>query len=127
VDLNVLELALHSVIIYAAVMNKTDNHPPTRGPLFRPLHNALPQIRVELDGKPAWAHGGETVAALLLRISKPESYRRSAVSGAARAPMCMMGVCFDCLVQVDGQTNQQGCMIAVRDGMRIRRQNGVQV
>jgi predicted molibdopterin-dependent oxidoreductase YjgC len=34
----------------------------------------------------------------------------------------MMGVCFECLVEIDGQTNQQGCLVRVRDGMRIRRQ-----
>jgi len=36
-----------------------------------------------------------------------------------------MGVCFDCLVEVDGVANRQGCLIPVRDGMRIRRQTGL--
>ena len=31
----------------------------------------------------------------------------------------MMGVCYDCLVAIDGRANQQGCMIAVAPGMRI--------
>jgi predicted molibdopterin-dependent oxidoreductase YjgC len=35
-----------------------------------------------------------------------------------------MGVCFDCLVEIDGRENQQGCMIAVAPGMRIATQGG---
>jgi sarcosine oxidase subunit alpha len=36
----------------------------------------------------------------------------------------MMGVCFDCLVVVDGVGNRQGCMVRVQDGMRIEIQRG---
>jgi hypothetical protein len=36
----------------------------------------------------------------------------------------MMGVCFDCLAEIDDVPNRQSCMIEVRDGMRIRRQIG---
>jgi len=46
------------------------------------------------------------------------------VGGSARAPYCMVGVCFDCLAEIDGMPNRQSCMIAVQDGMRIRRQIG---
>ena len=35
-----------------------------------------------------------------------------------------MGVCFDCLVTIDGTANRQGCMTMVRDGMRIETQRG---
>jgi predicted molibdopterin-dependent oxidoreductase YjgC len=34
----------------------------------------------------------------------------------------MMGVCFDCLAEIDGVLNRQSCMVEVRAGMRIRRQ-----
>ena len=36
----------------------------------------------------------------------------------------MMGVCFDCLAEIDGVPNRQSCMVTVRPGMRIRRQRG---
>jgi NADH dehydrogenase/NADH:ubiquinone oxidoreductase subunit G len=36
----------------------------------------------------------------------------------------MMGVCFDCLVEIDGVPNQQACLTAVREGMVIRWQDG---
>ena len=45
---------------------------------------------------------------------------RRRVSGAPRAPYCMMGVCFDCLVTIDGVGNRQGCLVPVREGMRDR-------
>ena len=38
--------------------------------------------------------------------------------------MCLMGVCFDCLVEVDGRPNVQACMVTVREGMRVRLQHG---
>jgi hypothetical protein len=36
----------------------------------------------------------------------------------------MMGICFDCLAVIDGVANRQACMVAVRPGMRIARQEG---
>jgi D-hydroxyproline dehydrogenase subunit gamma len=44
------------------------------------------------------------------------------VKGSARAPYCMMGVCYECLAEIDGVANQQSCMVEVRAGMRVRRQ-----
>jgi len=46
------------------------------------------------------------------------------VSGAPRAPYCMMGVCFDCLVTIDGVGNRQACLVRVTDGMAIAMQRG---
>ena len=48
--------------------------------------------------------------------------RTTPVTGAPRAPYCMMGVCFDCLVTIDGVGNRQGCLVPVREGMRIETQ-----
>ena len=38
-----------------------------------------------------------------------------------------MGVCFECLVTIDGRANQQGCMIAVTPGMRVDTQRGARL
>ena len=80
-------------------------------------------ITVSVNGAEVEAFEGETVASLLLRF--PEAQRRTPVSGSVRAPYCMMGVCFDCLVKVDGASSSQGCLIPVRPGMRIERQGGI--
>jgi predicted molibdopterin-dependent oxidoreductase YjgC len=90
-------------------------------PLFRSLREEAPSVQVELDGEPMIAREQDSVASFLLRTVDPDRYRQSAVSGRPRAPLCMMGVCFECLVEIDGQKNRQGCLVRVRDGMRIRR------
>ena len=48
------------------------------------------------------------------RCSPPASIiaARTPVTGAPRAPYCLMGVCFDCLVTIDGVGNRQGCLVA---------------
>ena len=84
------------------------------------------RIAVTIDGKSTEARAGDSVAAALLAAGL-DHCRTSAVSGEKRAPYCMMGVCFDCLVTIDGISNRQGCLIEVRDGMRIDTQRGRRV
>ena len=48
--------------------------------------------------------------------------RTTPISGSARAPYCMMGICFECLLEIDGLQNVQGCMTQVKEGMQIQRQ-----
>jgi predicted molibdopterin-dependent oxidoreductase YjgC len=69
------------------------------------------------------AREGESVAAALLGAGLVRC-RTTAVSGAPRGPYCMMGVCFECLVTIDGTANVQGCMTRVRDGMHVETQTG---
>ena len=78
-------------------------------------------LTVMIDGERYVARTGDTVAAVLL-LSGARSTRVSPVSGEARAPYCMMGVCFECLVTIDGVGNRQSCLIEVADGMRIETQ-----
>ncbi len=85
------------------------------------LPDARRIVVLEIDGREATCFEGDTVAAVLL-LSDLQPYRRNVVSGAERAPFCMMGACFECLVEIDGVPNQQGCLRNVADGMRIRRQ-----
>lgn len=37
----------------------------------------------------------------------------------------MMGVCFECLLEIDGIPNRQGCLIPLRAGMDIRTQDSL--
>lgn len=69
------------------------------------------------------AQAGDTVAAALLAAGICD-LRTTPVSGAPRGPLCMMGVCFDCLAQIDGAGNQQACMREVSEGMCVSRQIG---
>jgi predicted molibdopterin-dependent oxidoreductase YjgC len=91
--------------------------------MFRRLHEAGAVVRIKVDGRDVEARAGESVAAALL-AGGYTTCRTTPVSGAARAPFCMMGVCFDCLVTVDGVGSRQGCMVEVREGMVVATQRG---
>ena len=80
-------------------------------------------VAITVDGKPVEARDGDTVAAAMLAAGL-DHCRTTPVSGAPRAPYCMMGVCFDCLVTIDGVGNRQGCLVRVREGMRVELQRG---
>jgi len=89
--------------------------------MFRRLHETSVSVTITLDGTPLQATAGDTVAAVILATANPVC-RQTPESGADRAPFCMMGACFDCLVEIDGVPNRQGCLTEVRDGMAVRRQ-----
>ena len=92
--------------------------------MFRKLdQDTGSSLTVHVDGHPVAAIAGESVAAVLLRQA-PFWARTTPVSGARRAPYCMMGVCFDCLVTIDGMGNRQGCLVPVRPGMQVEIQKG---
>lgn len=92
--------------------------------MFRRLPESVAaEVPVVIDGAPFTARAGDSVAAALLAAGR-HACRTTPVSGSPRGPFCMMGVCFDCLVVVDGQPSQQGCLIQVAPGMRIDTQVG---
>jgi predicted molibdopterin-dependent oxidoreductase YjgC len=86
--------------------------------MFRPLHEMSAGLTVHVDGAAVPATAGQTVMALLLTMGRIV-FRRSAASGQPRGPYCGMGVCFECLVTIDGAANRQACLTQVREGMRI--------
>jgi hypothetical protein len=93
--------------------------------MFRPRPDSrAATIAVEVEGRTVLVPEGASAAAAVLVAGLP-SLRDTPVGGTPRAPYCMMGVCFDCLAEIDGVPNRQSCMIAARPGMRIRRQRGV--
>ncbi|SEK05992.1 (2Fe-2S)-binding protein [Paraburkholderia diazotrophica] len=87
-----------------------------------PLASAA-TVGIEIDGDLLRVPPHFTVAAALLANGKA-ACRTSAVSGAPRGPFCMMGVCFDCLVEIDGVPNVQACMTRVAERMRVRSMQG---
>lgn len=75
------------------------------------------------EGQPLQFSAGDTVAGVLLSHGINE-FRKTPLSGSSRGPWCLMGVCFECLVSIDGNENQRACMTAARAGMQVRRQIG---
>jgi predicted molibdopterin-dependent oxidoreductase YjgC len=80
-------------------------------------------VTISVDGKSIAARVGDSVAAALLGAGIVVC-RTTPVGAAPRAPYCMMGVCFDCLVAIDGIGSRQACLVRVRDGMRVDTQHG---
>jgi len=86
----------------------------------RVTEGAERSLTIFVDGVQTSARSGDSVAAAMLAAG----CRTTAVSGAVRGPFCFMGLCFDCLVTVDGVPSLRACMIAAREGMRIHTQRG---
>jgi len=90
--------------------------------MFARLPDIATDVPVVIDGVPHRARSGDTVAAALLAAGRL-ACRTTAVSGAPRGPFCLMGACFECMVEVDG-ASVQSCLVPVAAGMRIDTQRG---
>ena len=88
-----------------------------------PRTSELETVTITFDGKALTVPAGISVAAALL-VSGVHDFRSSVVGQVPRAPYCMMGVCFECLVEIDGVPARQSCLVPVKDGMAVRRQIG---
>lgn len=75
-------------------------------------------VRLTCDGETVESYEGETVASALLASGR-RKLRTSPRRGEPRGLFCNMGVCFDCVMTIDGQAGQRACMTPVRDGMTV--------
>ncbi len=95
--------------------------------MFKRLHkagaDAHSSISLLYEGQAVACQLGDTVATALLANGQ-DALRDTPVSGVSRGPYCMMGICYDCLVTIDGQPNQQACMTPARAGMVVLKQCG---
>lgn len=96
--------------------------------MFKPLEAFLPMqvVTIYVDGAPIPAREGETLALALLEKGV-DDFRTTPVSHAKRGPFCLMGACFECLVELDGHANVQACCVEVRAGQQVRRQRGARL
>ena len=99
--------------VSSAYARLPDGHGLERG---RPLS-------LSVDGRRVTAYEGETVAAVL--IAEGHVATRTTRGGSSRGVYCGMGVCFDCLVVVDGVPNTRACVTWAREGMEVARQDGL--
>lgn len=88
-----------------------------------PLARRGESITVQVDGRPVAAFAGETVAALLL-AEGIRTFRHTAKLGQPRSIFCGIGVCYDCLVTIDGVPNIRACMTPLAPGMAIETRAG---
>ena len=91
--------------------------------MFRRLRQITEPVEFEFEGKPVVAQAGETLAAALIAAGIV-ALRETVRDGETRGPYCMIGNCFECRVEIDGNPNQQACLQRVRSGMQVIRQRG---
>ena len=76
------------------------------------------EITFQFDGDEFTAFDGETISVALLRSGQKNI--RSAPTGAPRGMFCGMGVCQECVVEVDGKKTE-ACRTKVKDGLIVRK------
>lgn len=80
-------------------------------------------VTVYIEDTPVTVEEGTTVTAAMAQAGQDVT-RITAKTQTERGPFCLMGVCFECLMEINGVPNQQGCLTIVQEGMRIKRQQG---
>jgi D-hydroxyproline dehydrogenase subunit gamma len=75
-------------------------------------------VRLTINDQPCQVPAGSTVAAAILRAGLT-TFRRS-VTDEARAPLCGMGICYECRVTINGQAHARSCQIVCAEGMEVR-------
>lgn len=73
------------------------------------------------DGRPVRFDPGQTVGAALMAAGI-RSWRTTRVHGRPRGLFCGIGICFDCLVTVDGRPNERACRIPAHSGLVVSTQ-----
>ena len=76
------------------------------------------RVTIQVNGSPVSAYQGESVHAALM-ASGHLNLRKSRIQGEPRGIFCGMGVCYECLVTIDGKPNQRACMRTVEENMEI--------
>jgi predicted molibdopterin-dependent oxidoreductase YjgC len=112
-------------------MKRVDGHRPHRDGveaddlrIERPRDIARGEpLGMVVDGRPLAAFQGESVAAALLASGR-RSFRLSAHRGEPRGLFCGIGICYECLLIIDGIPNQRACMTPARPGMNVQTQAG---
>ncbi|MEO5815752.1 MAG: (2Fe-2S)-binding protein [Gemmatimonadaceae bacterium] len=80
------------------------------------------RVTIVIDGRALDVAEGISVAAALWE-NGVRAFRRS-VGGGARAPLCGMGVCFECRVTIAGMPHRRACLIPVTNGLEISTAEG---
>jgi predicted molibdopterin-dependent oxidoreductase YjgC len=76
---------------------------------------------IQVNGKPVTAYPGETLAAAMLAAGL-RIFRHTAISSEPRGLFCGMGLCYDCLVTVNGHPNERACATFAQPGDEVERE-----
>ena len=94
--------------------------------------NLLPEVQrgkpvnITVNGTSIEAYQGETVAAALLAAGI-RTVRKSQKFDQPRSLYCGMGVCYECLVTINGIHGKRSCVTYVEEGMVIETEKEVEL
>ena len=94
-----------------------------RTPLTLVQARPEPAFHVTFDGASLDVLPGQTIAAALWSAGIT-SWRSTRVEQRPRGVFCGIGVCFDCLVTVNGVPNQRACLVPAKPDDEITTQRG---
>jgi sarcosine oxidase subunit alpha len=77
----------------------------------------MSDVTIVVDGVPRRVPGDVSLAVALLGL-KVTAFRRDG-GGNPRAPVCGMGICFECRVSVAGIMGVRACLEPVREGLEV--------
>jgi D-hydroxyproline dehydrogenase subunit gamma len=77
----------------------------------------MSEVRLTVNGREVSVPAGTIVAAAIANAGVGV-YRRS-VQGEPRAPLCGMGICFECRVTIEGRAHSLSCQTVCEEGMRV--------
>ena len=82
-----------------------------------------PPFMFTFDGRPVQAEPGQSVAAALI-AGGHRSWRTTRTRGQPRGVFCGIGVCFDCLVTINGRPSHRACLVEAQPGDTVATQEG---
>ena len=82
------------------------------------------QFEIEVDGQKIVAYEGETVAAAAMAAGL-RTFRRTPKRNHPRGIYCGIGLCYECLMVINGVPNMRACQTLATPGCRAERQEGL--
>lgn len=83
---------------------------------------STPMVSIVFEDQQMLVPAGISVAAAVLGHAHSGATSNHPVDESPRAPYCLMGVCFECLMEINGEADVQSCLVTVQEGMSVRRQ-----
>ena len=80
-------------------------------------------IKFTFNDQVITAKSGQSVGAALL-AADVRKLRTTRFDQNPRGVFCGIGICFDCLVVIDGIASQRACIVEVKPGMKVQTQVG---
>ncbi|MEH6473258.1 MAG: (2Fe-2S)-binding protein [Halopseudomonas sp.] len=90
--------------------------------MFRSLCDSnVDLVQIEINGHCVSVPARSSVWTAMALVGETTT-RLDPITETPRSAYCAMGVCFECLVQINGLPNQQACLTEVHEGMSIQLQ-----